>query len=67
MEFQFPTTETRIKPAGVHRGAGKLIAVTPQQVSIQRPKHNNMYLKNVETSDRAEKISLHVVRLGQAT
>jgi len=44
MECQFPTTETRIKPAGVHRGAGKPIVVTPQQVSIQRPKHNNMYL-----------------------
>jgi hypothetical protein len=26
MECQFPTTETRIKPAGAHRGAGKPIS-----------------------------------------
>lgn len=43
MECQFPTFRTRIQPVDVHRGVGKPIVATHQQVSIQQPKYTAQY------------------------
>jgi hypothetical protein len=65
MECQFPTTETRIKPVSAHRGVGSPSWWPAAGEHPATETYQHVSEKQTEGLDRAEKISLHIVRLGQ--